>query len=1539
MADDIRLYMGDVNNVQDGLWHPMGTHVDELPNRDSQPLDRTVATLEFDVIASLNGVAAPLIPVAGMEVVYMLFNPTNRLLNKFFFAGKVSEVHEGNSDFPTTILYTVKCEGYDRELSMPLRDLEWIYDYVPLVGLPVLNDSARIKFLIEQSQAIVPGVWDGETHVDQGPTAEGFVTFTDTVSEGSTTVYDAITKIADWEGTESTPVIPRKWYVTGEFTTPAANPPISPTATFPAYGVSAIWVVRYINYYFRDELDPGAGAFAPYALSDIYDPTPPIPTMIYVEGWTKSGDATGMANWVAVEGPPAGITDVTWDEEMTQGMRMWAGKLAKGEVLPRWEPNHDYVITDNLMPTIANGYYYTPQNEGTSAAAIDEDADPDEDYSQDAGEPSWPTVVGATVTDTPDNPDLTPIVWEAFKFQNAWTAGALSTQMIQDGDWNVQFTVERDLMAFDAPNREDSDWLEKLEFPEFDGKWHYIGDPVFTQNADQWGIRSNQFAPMGERDGTGDERYSIFYFQTKTIVPEGMPNVTVEVMFSNLRDLDGDVIENMVLVGRLAGGDDFWYVRPYFTSSSDQGYKLGKRQAGTNTDLVTYNVQDIGDEDGPQNEDTLSLDMSGSTYKLFLKRRDRSQVLLTYVSGGVQTEYVDPTDFLSPLAADYSGHKHGAGIDQTGGRAAWYKARFSNFALYSGESYGETVSGFGREQVPPEVFPIVDQDDVQFSIYRRDDQTAVIRENGVVLGAVSPGPSASIPYERGTVFKIALRWSQDANGYMFPWIQYQYKQPADSGFTIWHNNLFAFTAGVDYILGESTLTEPLFIAANFYTVNAVLSDITLRRSMAYNEFSDATSIQRHGIWPAPEILRSEDYNTYQRRKNAAMKYLREMSLPKDVFMAQVPWPVELPVDQNPFPPGWWVSVSNVLKGWVLETRLIQKSERSWEWRHDPITGVMTPFPVYNLELGPKPRDWTTDSQSTARIGKPSKPTNFRLTHSSSESETSSYLAMRWDIPDENLAYIEVEVRPARATPNAKPESHFFVPYAGSGSVHALPPSTPHTVKARKVGKDGQVSDWTDEDTISTARADNDYINHKVNVGNKIMALRDSDGISTATYHVPPDLSEVRNPPVNNPQVYIKRTRVALKSPMQYQGDDVVLGERIAPTATKGFVFLPTMSTVPTVAPDKMYDPSPTIDPADPQAPTPVVPVQDPADPTRTRLYAYNYAANAGAGEWQEISGSGGGGVGVWEHFDGASGPLTTAGSGQTWQALGGVWSLDGNQGLVTADGGWFGDADYYIEAGISNGFASAEIVESEGGGFAEVLLGVRARPRPDVGTNRWDGIIGEAYVDFALETTTFYISDAGTGGAIVVAYNVPTPSPAGKKISIIFIDKQISILFDGITVLTTYADQYLENTGFVLSAYEGDRVDNVYVYSGNSQGNMHYIGYVHAPGGAVTTGIKPAFIIPYNDFVITAWELQADQAGSLVLSLWGDIPANYPPVVGDSLTPTNPPTLSTDDRASGDTIGWLNEASVPTDIIVNVDSVSGGIQWFTLTLTIASRVS
>jgi len=103
-------------------------------------------------------------------------------------------------------------------------------------------------------------------------------------------------------------------------------------------------------------------------------------------------------------------------------------------------------------------------------------------------------------------------------------------------------------------------------------------------------------------------------------------------------------------------------------------------------------------------------------------------------------------------------------------------------------------------------------------------------------------------------------------------------------------------------------------------------------------------------------------------------------------------------------------------------------------------------------------------------------------------------------------------------------------------------------------------------------------------------------------------------------------------------------------------------------------------------------------------------------------------------------------------------------------------------------------------------------------------------------------------------------------------------------------------------------------------------------GLPLVTGVKGDISIDF-DCTIAYWTLLADQAGSVVVDIWKDTLANYPPTVADTITGSAKPTLTSADHGRSSSLtGWTTGINAGDTLRFNIDSTSGVIIRLTLAL-------
>lgn len=108
-------------------------------------------------------------------------------------------------------------------------------------------------------------------------------------------------------------------------------------------------------------------------------------------------------------------------------------------------------------------------------------------------------------------------------------------------------------------------------------------------------------------------------------------------------------------------------------------------------------------------------------------------------------------------------------------------------------------------------------------------------------------------------------------------------------------------------------------------------------------------------------------------------------------------------------------------------------------------------------------------------------------------------------------------------------------------------------------------------------------------------------------------------------------------------------------------------------------------------------------------------------------------------------------------------------------------------------------------------------------------------------------------------------------------------------------------------------------------------------GVVIPTGIQGDVHVPFA-CTITGVFLFTDQTGSIVIDLWKDTYANFPPTDGNSITSATPVTISSASKATDTTLtSWTTSVAAGDIIRVNVDSAST-VTRFTLAIRVKRAI-
>jgi hypothetical protein len=139
---------------------------------------------------------------------------------------------------------------------------------------------------------------------------------------------------------------------------------------------------------------------------------------------------------------------------------------------------------------------------------------------------------------------------------------------------------------------------------------------------------------------------------------------------------------------------------------------------------------------------------------------------------------------------------------------------------------------------------------------------------------------------------------------------------------------------------------------------------------------------------------------------------------------------------------------------------------------------------------------------------------------------------------------------------------------------------------------------------------------------------------------------------------------------------------------------------------------------------------------------------------------------------------------------------------------------------------------------------------------------------------------------------------------------------------------YIWYTTDTLTLYVWDGAAWVQVSSANvANSNIRSIGITIGDGSStISTGQKECIQIPFT-CTITEWTIlsidASNTSGSIVIDIWKDTYANFPPTVADTITAAAKPTVSAAIKATSSTLtAWTTTITAGDVLKFNVDSVS-----------------
>jgi hypothetical protein len=119
---------------------------------------------------------------------------------------------------------------------------------------------------------------------------------------------------------------------------------------------------------------------------------------------------------------------------------------------------------------------------------------------------------------------------------------------------------------------------------------------------------------------------------------------------------------------------------------------------------------------------------------------------------------------------------------------------------------------------------------------------------------------------------------------------------------------------------------------------------------------------------------------------------------------------------------------------------------------------------------------------------------------------------------------------------------------------------------------------------------------------------------------------------------------------------------------------------------------------------------------------------------------------------------------------------------------------------------------------------------------------------------------------------------------------------------------------------KGTGTDRVKTFGEHTEASIIFV--IDGGGAAIATGQKGHLEVPFN-CTVNAWTIMSDVSGSIVVDVWKDTYANFPPTVADTIAGTEKPTLSSQQKNQDLSLTSFSTSLTKGDILAfNVDSAS-----------------
>ena len=230
-------------------------------------------------------------------------------------------------------------------------------------------------------------------------------------------------------------------------------------------------------------------------------------------------------------------------------------------------------------------------------------------------------------------------------------------------------------------------------------------------------------------------------------------------------------------------------------------------------------------------------------------------------------------------------------------------------------------------------------------------------------------------------------------------------------------------------------------------------------------------------------------------------------------------------------------------------------------------------------------------------------------------------------------------------------------------------------------------------------------------------------------------------------------------------------------------------------------------------------------------------------------------------------------------------------------------------------YAIDDVVTSGGATYVAIAPSTNVTPGTDA--TKWTQIAAAATT--AVTDATIATTDVATNNASTTKHGwlIKATAPSAGLRNVVAIDNGETVYKDAALFDATVPAGL--GTAAAGSQMAAARRDHVHPATGIVDA-IEFV--IDGSGSAITTGVKGFIEIPYA-CTINQVTLLADQSGSIVVDIWKDTYANYPPTNADSIAASAKPTISSATKSQDSTLtGWTTSISAGDILGFNVDSIT-----------------